>query len=152
MATSRLTKFDDLLAYLRENNVPHKADPDGVELGLANSVVYVRWEKALPYVQIIHPFIANVPAEREREIEIALCRANATIKLPGLGYDHQNHILYMRLCMQLYETGVTPATFQRQVFGVLENAKQFFPVFRDIIAGAPGDSVFDLALKYNTPQ
>jgi hypothetical protein len=152
MATARLTKFDDLLAYLRENNVPHKPDPDGVELGLGNSIVYVRWEKALPYVQLIHPFIGNVPRERERDLEIALCRANATIKLPGFGYDHINHILYMRLCMQLYENGVSPATFQRQVFAVLENAKQFLPPFRDIIAGAPGDSVLDLALKYNPAQ
>ena len=151
MATARLTKFEDLLAYLRENNVPHKADPDGVELGLANSVVYIRWEKTLPYVQVIHPMIGNVPEARERDIEVAICRANSTIKLPGFGYDHINHIIYMRLCMQLYDTGVAPAVFQRQVFAVLENGNQFLPVFRDIVAGASGDSVLDLAVKYN-PQ
>ena len=157
MPTARLTKFDDLLAYLRENNVPHKADPAGlsVELPLATPAnagsVYVRWEKDLPYVQVIYPFVGEVPDARVPDVESAIVRVNNTIKLPGFGYEHGNHIIYMRLCVQLYDEGISATSFQRQVFAVLQNANEFVGAFRDVVAGASGKDVLDLAVKHNTP-
>ncbi|MGE5182175.1 MAG: hypothetical protein ACM31C_08935, partial [Acidobacteriota bacterium] len=109
MAIARLTKFDDLIAYLQENNVPNKPDPgdQGVEVRLTSpqgdaGSVYVRWEKDLPYVQVIYPFIGNVPDARVPDIESAIVRVNNIIKLPGFGFEHGNKLIYMRLCVQLY--------------------------------------------------
>ncbi len=156
MAIARIKTYDDLLAYLKEHNVPHKADPANltVELPVPSAVdgppVFVRWEKALPYVQVIFPFIGNVPDARVPELESAICRVNNTIKLPGFGYAHDTHVLYMRLCVQLYDDGVAVTSFQRQVLGVIENAKDFFAAFRDVVAGAPGKDV--LALAVNNSQ
>ncbi len=155
MAIARLTKFDDLIAYLKENNVPHKADPadQGVEVAVASpqdaGSIYIRWEKDLPYVQVIYPFIGNIPDARVPDVESAVVRVNNTIKLPGFGYEHGNHLLYMRLCVQLYDDGISATAFQRQVFAVLQNAKEFAGAFRDVVAGASAKDVLDLAIKHN---
>jgi len=154
---ARLTKFDDLIAYLQENNVPHKPDAasSSVELPVASpadaGTIFVRWEKDLPYVQVIYPFVGSVPDARVPDVESAIVRVNNTIKLPGFGYEHGNHIIYMRLCVQLYDEGISATSFQRQVFAVLQNAREFAAAFRDVVAGAPGKDVLDLAVKHNTP-
>ena len=154
---ARLTKYDDLVAYLAENNVPHKPEPanQAVELPVAAPAdagsIYVRWERELPYVQVIYPFIGNVPDTRVSDVESAICRINNSIKLPGFGYEHGNRIIYMRLCVQLAEDGITPTAFQRQVFSVLQNAREFAAALRDVVAGAPGKDIVQLALQHNQP-
>jgi hypothetical protein len=154
MPTARLTKYDDLVAYLKTNNVPHKPDPANLAIELPvmspadAGAVYIRWEKDLPYVQVVYPFLGNVPAARIPDIESAICRVNATIKLPGFGYQHADNFVFMRLCVQLYEDGITPIAFQRQIAAVLENAREFVAAFRDVINGAPAKDVIELALKH----
>jgi hypothetical protein len=154
MAITRLTQFSDLVEYLAENNVPHKSDPahQVVELPVTSpplaGMLYIRWEKKLPYVQIIHPFVANVPENRISEVETALCRANTIIPLPGLGFEYEKRFVYMRLCVPMYDEGMLATSFQRQVIGVLQNAKDFIAAFRDIVAGSPGTEVMALAVKH----
>jgi hypothetical protein len=110
--------------------------------------VYIRWEKDLPYVQVVYPFIGNVPAPRIPDVESAICRVNATIKLPGFGFQHGDNFIFMRLCVQLYEDGITPIAFQRQIAAVLENAREFVAAFRDVIGGAPATDIIKLALAH----
>lgn len=156
MAIARLTKFDDLIEYLKENNVPHKAEPaeQGVEVGVSGpqgdaGSVYIRWEKDLPYVQVIYPFIGDVPDARVPDIESAIVRVNNVIKLPGFGYEHGNKLIYMRLVVQLYDGSIGATAFQRQVLAVIQNAKEFVGAFQDVVNGAPGKDVCDLAIKHN---
>lgn len=154
MAITRLTKYSDLVEYLAENNVPHKTDPANqvVELPVTSppltGVLYIRWEKKLPYVQIIHPFVGNVPENRITDVETALCRANTIIPLPGLGFEYEKRFVYMRLCVPMYEEGMLASSFQRQVIGVLQNAKDFVGAFRDVVGGSPGTEVMALAVKH----
>lgn len=150
MPTARLTKYEDLVAYLAANNVPHKADSteQSIQLPANAGSVYIRWERDLPYVQVIYPFIGNVPPPRIPEIESAICRVNAIIKLPGFGFQHGDNFIFMRLCVQLYEDGITPIAFQRQIAAVLENAREFAGAFRDVVAGAPAKDIFELALAH----
>ncbi len=154
MAITRLSNFAELVEYLGENNVPHTSDPANqvVELPVTSpplsGLLYIRWERKLPYVQIIHPFVANVPEDRVHEIEGAICRANTVIALPGLGFEYDRRFVYMRLCVPMYEEGMLAGSFQRQVLGVLQNAKDFIGPFRDIVAGKPGAEVMALAVKH----
>src|SRR5262249_42918429 len=119
MATTNLTKFADLEAYLTENNVPHRTDAanQSVELpvntGGVAGVMYLRWETKLPYVQIILPFVGNVPPERVHEVESAVCHANTVIPLPGFGYEYDKRFIFMRLCVPMYEEGMRAGSFHR---------------------------------------
>jgi hypothetical protein len=152
MATTRLTSYADLLEYLKENNVPYQADPAALAVEVPvtmpplKGVVYIRWEKALPYVQIIHPFVMNVPEGRVPAVETAIIRANNIIPLPGLGFHHDRRFVYMRLCVPMYKDGMLAANFQNQVLSVLNNAREFLQAFKAIVAGKPGEEIMALAV------
>jgi hypothetical protein len=154
MATTRLTHFPDLLAFLGENHVSHRLDGANqlIELPVGapplSGVLYIRWEKKLPFVQLIYPFVGDVPADRVREVETAICRANTMSALPGLGYEYEKRFIYMRLCVPVFDEGVLASSFQRQLLGVVQNAKDFVGAFRDIIAGQPGAEIMALAVNH----
>jgi hypothetical protein len=154
MAIETLKTFADLIEYLTERNVPHRGDlaSQVVELPVRSPPlvghIYVRWEKTLPFLQVIHPFVTNVPAERVPEVETAICRANTIIPLPGLGYEHERRFVYMRLCMPIFQEGMVALSFQRLVRALIQNAKDFIGAFRDIVAGKPGAEVMALAIKH----
>jgi hypothetical protein len=157
-AIARFRNYQDLIAFLTENNVPFKAEPDKlsahVQVGDPNQVssVHIRWERDLPLVQIVFPFVADVPAARVSEVETAICRVNNTIKLPGFGLEYDHLFVYMRLAVQLQEDGISAPLFQRQVYSVIQNASEFVGAFRDVVAGAPGKEILALALKHNQPK
>jgi hypothetical protein len=153
MPITQLHNFDDFLVFLAEHRAPHRADTDNkvVEMPVhppLTGVLYIRWEKRLPYVQIIHPFVTDVPEARIRDVETAICRANTIIPLPGLGFEYEKRFVYMRLCVPMYEEGMLGSSFQRQIIGVLQNAKDFTGPFKDIVAGEPGTEVMALAVKH----
>ncbi len=152
MAITRLTKNEDLLASLTEGGIPHKDDGQGgIEMRAPNGdMIYLRWERGLPYIQVIYPFIAGVPDDRIRDVESAICRVNNVIKLPGFGFAEDHRLIYMRLCVQLEDDGgIGAAAFARQVGAVFQNASEFAAAFRDVVAGAPGKDITELAIKHN---
>ncbi len=154
MAIVQLKSFADLLEYLTESNVPHRGDPESqmVELPVLSpplvGQIYIRWEKKLPFVQVVHPFVWRVPPERLPEVETAICRANTVIALPGLGYEYDLRFIYMRLTVPVFDEGILAISFQRLVRGVIQNAKEFLGAFSDIVAGKPGAEVMALAIKH----
>src|SRR5690349_13083525 len=158
MPVTRFRNYDDLIAFLKENNVPHKAEPEKltvhVTVGDPQKVsdVHIRWEKDLPYVQVIFPFVPEVPPNRIADVESAICRANNQMKLPGFGLEYQSCFVYMRTVIQLAEDGVAAHLFQRQVFSVIQNASELVGAFRDVVAGAPGKDILELAAKHNPPK
>src|SRR5262249_41063196 len=147
------TSYADLLEYLKENNVPFQADPNALAVEVPvtmpplKGVVYIRWEKQLPYVQIVHPFVMNVPEGRIPAVETAIIRANNIVPLPGLGFHHDRRFVYMRLCVPMYKDGMLAANFQNQVLSVLNNAREFLAAFQAIVAGKPGEEVMQLAVQ-----
>jgi hypothetical protein len=153
MAITRLQSYPDFIEFLKDNKVPHQADPASLAVEVPVTTppltgkLYVRWEKHLPYVQIIHPFVTNVPENRVAAVETAIVRANAVIPLPGLGFHPDHRFVYMRLCVPMYEDGMLAANFQKQVLGVIGNARDFIGAFRAIVAGQPGENVMALAVK-----
>ena len=152
MAIQRLTKYEDLLASLSEGGVPHQAQgTNSIEMKVPNGdSVILRWEEGLPYVQVIYPFIANVPPEREAAVASAVCRVNNTVKLPGFGYTRDGGLIYMRLAVWLDdEGGISTNAFAGQVRAAVQNASEFAAAFRDVVAGAPAADVIDLALEHN---
>ncbi len=74
-------------------------------------------------------------------------RANNIIAVPGLGFHHDNHFVYMRLCVPMYDDGMAAADFQKQILAVVGNARDFLGAFRAIVGGEPGEKVMALAQK-----
>jgi hypothetical protein len=149
-----IASFRDLLAYLSEQNVPHAVNTQTqvVEIPTKSppleGIVYLRWEKELPYVQVIHPLALNVPAHRVNDIEKALSRANNAIALPGFGFDYERGTLYFRLTLPMFAEGMLASTFQRMILGCVNNARDFFLAFRGIIDGRPGEEVLEAAIAF----
>lgn len=157
MPITQLTKISDLVEHLRESNVPHQVGNNVVDLpinaGVVNGVLYIRWEVGLPYVQLIFPFLFEIPEARVREVESAICHANGVIALPGFGYEYDRKFIYMRLCVPMYEEGMLAASFQKQVFGVVNNVKDFALAFQEVVRGNQGAEIMALAVKFKTgPQ
>jgi len=156
MATiTRITNFKELIAILEETKVPHRyeAEPQVVEIqtGLPAGNLFVRWEKTLPYVQIIQPMVRNVPRERLAEIEHGICRANNFAPLPGFGFDYDKGFVYMRLVVPMYEEGMLTQSFNRQLRAAVQNAKEFTNAFVKVVEGAPGEQLVPLAIAENQP-
>jgi len=148
----RIASFSDFITLLNETNTPHRADPERqtVEIPttappLTGSLV-VRWERKLPYVQVIQPMVQGVSRERRPEVEHAICRANNGIPLPGFGYAHDHDFIYMRLCVPMYEEGMLAQSFRKQLASVVSNAQQFIGPFQKVIQGEPGERILELAV------
>ncbi len=152
MSIDRIASFSDLLTLLNETNTPHRADTERqvVEIPMAapplKGPLVVRWEKNLPYVQIIHPIVDGVPRERRAEVVDAICRANNAIPLPGFGYHYDNNFVYMRLCVPMYEEGMLATSFRKQLASVVSNAREFMVPFQKVVQGESGERILELAI------
>src|SRR5687767_15334910 len=154
MATTLLTSFRDLLAYLGEQNVPHAVNAEAqiVEIPTKapplDGVVYLRWERDTPYVQVIKPLALNVALERIRELETALCRVNNAVVLPGFGFDYERHTLYFRLTLPVFPEGMSSSQLQRLVITCVGTARDFVVPFQGVLDGSPGCDILQAALAY----
>ncbi|HKA91590.1 MAG TPA: hypothetical protein VKE22_28200 [Haliangiales bacterium] len=152
MPIERIASFSDLLNLLTETNTPHRADVDRQVVEIPTAVpplkgpLVARWEKNLPYVQIIHPVVEAVPAARRADVIDAICRANNAIPLPGFGYHYDLHFVYMRLCVPMYEEGMLSTSFRKQLASVVSNAREFAVPFMKIVQGEPGERILELAV------
>jgi hypothetical protein len=152
MPIETLVTFADLLALLKESRVPHEVDMAAQVVELpANAPPFVghtliRWEKKLPYVQIIAPMVRNIPPDRRADLEEAICRANNTISLPGFGYEYDRNFVYMRLCVPMYEEGMLVKSFRNQIASVVSNARQFLVPFQKVVTGEHGERILALAV------
>ena len=146
MSARLIATFPELLAVLAEQNVPHtiNADARSVEIPARNppldSVCYIRWEKELPFVQVICPLVSAVPVERHVELRAAICRVNNAIPLPGFGLDPERGTLYFRHTLGIAEC-ISPGTFQLMVLAVMNAARDYLVPFRGVIDGKRGDEI-----------
>ncbi len=152
--TGNITSFAELLASLAEQQVPHafNAEARTIEIPAKNapldSVCYVRWEKEQPYVQIICPLALATPADRHRDLEAAICRANNALPFPGFGLDHDRGTLYFRYTVAIWPEGIVADHFQRLVLTVMGYARDFTIPFRGVLEGKPGDQILQAAVAY----
>jgi hypothetical protein len=154
-----LANFQDLLNLLKEDNVPHRANPEqqSVELptqsGELEGEMLILWDARSSLVQCIHPLPFEVPEDRIPAAESAIARINHALTLPGFGLNHVSRLLYYRLSVprrddgtlsaqelqRLFRTTVrTAADFYRPLSGVVREGKN--P--EQVIANAASTSGF----------
>lgn len=147
MGPTRIAHYEDLLKYLADTNVPRRENHDerSVEIPVTmpplSGTLFMRWERQLPYLQVLHPFILNVPVLRVREIETAITRVNVSLPSPGLGFHHDKSFLYMRRCMPVYVDGIATTSLQKDISLVLETARTYLGCLREIVDGKPGAEI-----------
>src|SRR5262245_27370964 len=147
---ARMATFDDLLGFLSEEQASfrHDAAAQIVELGARSGAfegpVFLRWERHVPYLQIVAPMVHDVADDRVAEIEDAICRANHAVALPGFGYDFVKRFVYFRVTVPLERDGVAAELMKRTILAAVNNARDFLPAFRAVAAGTAGARALQL--------
>lgn len=147
------TSFAQFVTFLNEQGVPNGANlvEQVVELPVQTppleDVVHIRWEKALPYIQLICVMVRDVAPDRVRAIETACCVANNTIALPGFGFDYSRRSVYFRQTV-LVKDSIDSDFLKQMVLAVATNARQFLIPFRRVAAGENGELILDFAVGF----
>ena len=145
----QLCSYNDLVAFLVETNVTHRANPASFTVQIATQppalpgVAFVRWVEKVPLVQVMQEIVTSVPEDRIRDVEIAISRINDEAIMPGYGFSYEERFVYYRLSVPIHNGGISSDVLQRSVSAVLDNALQLEPALKKIVDGAAGASVLD---------
>jgi hypothetical protein len=148
-----IKSYEELLATLRANNVTHNANPSNqtIEVRTAadafGNILYLRWEKHLPFVQIIQPMIQNVAPARVVAVEAAMARINNAAVFAGLGFDYATHLLYFRITAPILPEGIRSDMIQAYMQGAVINASEVVEAMRRVVAGASGEDVLGFTAR-----
>jgi len=139
----RVASYDDLVAFLTEENATFKHDPATrtIELGVDGGTLFVRWDVSAPYLQLIVPLIRGVPEARKGDVEEAVCRLNHALALPGFAYDFAKHFLYFRATVPYDGEGLSPGLLRHMIAAVAGTARARLASLRAVVAGDPGAKI-----------
>ena len=137
--------YAELVQLLETTHTAHRANPaqqtiDLVTTGLPGPT-HVRWEMKLPLVQLIQPIVVDVPAERVRDVELAVLRLNNAILFPGLAFDHVSRCAYFRITAVVLLDGIRLDLLQAYFQGVVMNARELRGPLVKVVEGLAGDAV-----------
>ncbi len=144
---AQLRSYDELVAFLEAQKIPHKVDAANHAVLVATPPpalpggAIVRWETKIPYLQIIQQITAPVPDERVRELETAISHINDTAMIPGYGFSYAGKVVYYRLSVPIYDGSISSDSLDRAITAVLNNAAQLEPALKKVVEGAAGASV-----------
>jgi hypothetical protein len=148
---SVVQNFEQLVKFLNDNKVPNKVDVERQVIEMPSKGaplpgnLYVKWEKSVPFIQIIHFMIESVPADRVREVETAVVRLDNQLEVGGFGFDHSHNRLYVRLTVPVFPSdGLNPMTLNQLGHGVVRNCKEFLEAFQEVIGGKPGADIVSI--------
>lgn len=153
MSSARVGSFDELISFLGAEGASFRQDPTSqiVQLALRPSdgggPLFIRWERNLPYVQIVTTLARDIADERIREVLDALARLNHAIPLPGFGIDLARRQVYFRSTLLIADEGVPVDLLKRAVLAVASNARNLSTPLRRVIAGEPGARVLQLVAE-----
>jgi hypothetical protein len=145
-----IRSFPELLEELRKGNAPHRANEETQTIEMQTGaqelggILVIRWEKLLPFVQVIQPLIRHFPAERAPDLETAIARINNVAVIAGLGLDHGGALLYYRMTLPILEDGVRADLLKIVLHGIIRNAGELLEPLKAVVAGAPGAEVLSL--------
>ena len=144
---AQLRSYDELVAFLVAQKIPHKADAANHAVQIATQPpalpgpAFVRWETKIPYLQIMQQITGPVSDERVREIETAISHVNDTAMIPGYGFSYTGKVAYYRLSVPVYDGSISSESLDRAITAVLNNAAQLEPALKKVVEGAAGAGV-----------
>ncbi len=148
---SALTSFDDLASLLDRDKTKHVIDRQHQVIEIPTDApplpgnLYLRWEKQVPFVQLIHAVLLDVPSARVLDIERAITVLNNAIALPGFGFDEDSRRLYYRIVVPVFPPqGIEAEVLQRLVEGCVRTARQYQTAFMAVVAGRSGGDIVEI--------
>ncbi len=148
MSSANLRTFEELVAFLVKQQFPHTVDPANRIVQLPSKAaplpgnLMIKWHAHMPFIQIVHYMIENVPETRVRALETALCRLNHLYEVPCFGLDHDARRLYYRITMPVFPTdGLNPTTLNALGQGCVKAAREFLEPLSMIVNGRPGEEM-----------
>lgn len=139
MSSVEIARYDDLLALLTRDRVPHQADPEGrsaaipTARGPLTGVLVLRWQEEQGVLPFIQTLPVTVPPDRVSAVESALARLNHALILPGFGINHEARTLYYRVLMPLFPGRPPRDEDVRTMFrAVVKTAADFLPALRRV--------------------
>jgi hypothetical protein len=145
---THIKSFAEMVELVRETNPNHKVNDiaQSVEflVGPADqgNVMMLRWEKSLPFVQVILPLLKDIPASRFAEVNAALAYVNNAAVVPGLGFDQTNNLVYYRLTAPLLADGIRADMLRGYVQVCLRAAIDVIGAVRKVVEGASVNEAF----------
>jgi hypothetical protein len=149
----RVQSYEELVSFLSDERAPLSQDRDAQVVKIParseplDGFVYLRWEKNLPYIQVIVPMLLDVPEARAAEVIDALARVNHAIALPGFAYDHAKRFVYFRLTLALDAEGIRTDLLRRMILGAVANARDFILPMQAVVRGEPGARILELVIE-----
>jgi hypothetical protein len=140
-----LHTFEELIGYLKSQNLVRQADSKRqiVEVPSQGAPLpgnlLIKWEKDLPFINIVHFMIEKIPADRLSELESAIARVNNKLELAGFYIDHDSMRLYARLIVPVLPPHGIEATDLNTLGGIcVRSGQEFRDTFQAVVDGRPG--------------
>jgi hypothetical protein len=147
-----LTSFDDLANLLARDKTNHRLDREAQAIELPTSDpalpgnLYIRWDKKLPFVQLIQMALQDIPESRIADVQRAIVVLNNEIEMPGFGMDEAARRVYFRVVVAVVPPhGVDAETLYQLAQGTVRNAKLYQAAFKAVIDGKSGGDIVALA-------
>jgi hypothetical protein len=105
----------------------------------------MKWEKDLPFLQMVHFMIEKLPPDRVSELEAAIARVNNKLELAGFYIDHDSMRLYSRLIVPVLH-GIEAADLNTLAGICVRSGQEFRDTFQAVVDGRPGAEVNQIYL------
>jgi hypothetical protein len=129
---STLANFQDLCDYLREEGVAHQPDAAAQVAEVPTSggfTMYLRWELALPLVQIVHLAVTEIPVERMAAVAHTIGLLNHAAPLAGFALDPERRFAYFRITVLRDEQDqVAVPHFNQALRAAVASVRDYLPL------------------------
>jgi hypothetical protein len=147
--STRLDSFDDLIAFLGAEGATFRHDTAAqlVQLSIGaptGGSLFVRWERTLPYLQVVATILSDVPEDRLREVMDAVIRLTHALPLPGFGVDLTRRQIYFRTTLTVSDDGLPVDVLKRAILAVAASARDFAGPLDKVVKAEPGARVLQL--------
>jgi hypothetical protein len=145
-----LTDIAALTEALVRRGLPARVVADRVEVAVnlrgAPHRLLLLWDDGAPLVHIVVPLDVAPGPGGHAAMARAVAWANHGLRLPGLGYDEAQGLVYFRWVAPRAEAGLVDGELDRGLITALETAADLLGPLREVSAGAlPPDGVLDRA-------
>jgi hypothetical protein len=141
LAPQMLASFEDLVAFLESQSIPHRVVPEEQKVVIPTrakdieSELAILWGHEHSMVQCVHPLPFKVSEERISEIESAIARINHALMLPGFGLDHKNSYVYYRLNIPLRDHGASVTELEELFKTCVTTSSNFYSLLSEVNTG-----------------
>lgn len=141
LAPQMLTSFEDLVAFLESQSIPHRVVQGQQKVVIPTrakdieSELAILWGHEHSIVQCIHSLPFKIREERISEMEGAIARINHALMLPGFGIDHENRYVYYRMMIPLRNHSASVTELEELFRTCVSTSSNFYILLSEVNSG-----------------